>query len=245
MALNAVAVDPPVQSDGPLMSVSDSALVMGSSTTLEPLAGIYSGATCMPAPEISTVITREYPVATFTWSSSSAVGTLLTTVNFPDALFSIPFIKEKLDDFRYFRSSVRVVARYSSSTFLSGALVMSADVAVGADLSASRDASLVCATGFPHVLLSAASSSACEVALPWTWPHPFLDLTAFPSGAIGSVDFHVLAALQSATAVAAPALTVTVFAQFVDPVVDTPVPGTSLTVPLPFTRDSDGSYPSL
>lgn len=237
--------DPAVDSSAPVSSYVDQGVVLGSSSSVNPLSSIYAGAAVLPDPDISTVIEREYPVATITWPGSSPVGTLLGSVSFPEVLFNIPFVVSKLKDYRFFRGSVKVTVRISGSTFLSGALLISADSAVGADFGNTRDASLVNSSGFPHMIMSASSASAIEFDLPWMWQDPFIDLVNHPAAAIGAIDFQVLAPLQSSTAVTAPVLTLSVFASFYDVVVDTPSAGAVLTVASGVTRTSDGAYPSL
>lgn len=244
-SLAPILSDPPVDGEGPISSYVDQGVVLGSSSSANPLSSIFDGASVLPDKDISTVVEREYPVGTITWTGSNAVGTLIGTISFPEVLFNIPFIVSKLKDYRFFRGSVKVTVRISGSTFLSGALLVSADAAVGADFGNSRDASLVNSSGFPHMIMSAASASAIEFDLPWMWQDPFIDLVNHPAAAIGAIDFQVLAPLQSSTSVAAPTLTLSVFASFYDVAVDTPSAGAVLTVASGVSRTSDGSYPSL
>jgi len=244
-SLAPVLTDPPIDQSGPVSSYVDQGVVLGVASSVSPFSSIYSGASVLPDSDISSVIQREYPVGTITWPSSAASGVLLGTISFPEALFSIPFISTKLKDYRFFRGSVKVTVRISGSSFLSGAILVSTDTAVGADDGASRDASVVNSSGFPHMILSASSASAIEFDIPWMWQDPFIDLTHHSSAVIGAIDFQVLAALQSSTAVVAPTLTLTVFASFYDVTVDTPASGSVLTVSDSITRTSDGAYPSL
>lgn len=186
------------------------------------------------------VLTRPYPVATFPWVQGNTAGTLLQTVNFPDALFAIPYISRIIGNFKHFRAGVKITIRMNGNKFLYGALLASWDPATCLDAASSDDTSLYSSAGFPHALVLVNDPVVSEIMIPYVHPDPLLDIATYQSGHIGSLDVTVAGVLWSVNATTPPSIGVTVYAQFVDPVLQTPTTSTVVGSPAPITRVSLG-----
>jgi hypothetical protein len=184
---------------------------------------------------VSDALVREYPIATVTWAATSAQNDLLSTINFPDALFAKSYIADKLRGFQHFRAGVEVSFRVNGNQYLYGLLMASWDPATSLDASANEESNIWTSSGFPHVLISANDAVVPTLRIPWVFPHPALDLATFASGSIGSLQLSVVAPLQSMSSSTPPTLVVTVYAKFVDPRVFTPTTGVTLATPTPAT----------
>lgn len=213
-----------VRSDGPT-EFQDSDVQNVILTPPAPLP-FYKGMRAAPSSEVLAALTRPYQVATITWPSTATSGTYLGTVSFPGALTDVPFNKNMLAGFRYLRSGVRLSIRINGNKFLYGSIVASWDPATGLDALSYLETNLFTSTGFPHALISANNNSSTEMCIPYLWNQPFMDLPTITSSggiaAIGTVDFTVMAPLTSVGSTVAPTVTISVWAEFLDPVVDTP-----------------------
>lgn len=189
----------------------------------------YRDIASIPSDADLTTLSRSVQVGSFAWPTTAAQNTLLTTINFPDALFAVPFIASRLAYFRHFRAGVAVTFRMSTNQFLYGCLMASWDSATSLDSSSSSDADLGCSSGFPHVLLQANDSVTQQIVVPFLYPQPYLDTQTWRSGDIGSVDITVVAPLRASTPVSVSTLTVDVWASFVDPELVTPTTTTLAT----------------
>lgn len=70
-------------------------------------------------------LTYSYNVGTFTWDVSQSFGHLVGTVQFPEALFSIPYIVQKLHGYEWFRADVEYEVKINATKFHRGALQIS------------------------------------------------------------------------------------------------------------------------
>lgn len=180
-------------------------------------------------------LTREYLVADFSWDSSVPSGNFLGTVNFPDALFSKSFIASKLDHYQYFRAGVKVTVRINGTPYVYGLLQAAWDPAPNIDGYADTEVQIYSGSGFPHILIDPGSPTVDVIEIPYTQPDPFVDLSSYQSGCLGSVDFGVLAPLRSTTG--GGSVNVSVYAQFTDPVVSGATNSITLNTPAPRARN--------
>jgi hypothetical protein len=75
--------------------------------------------------DMKPVLERKYLVESFSWVPGDAFGTNLGMVRFPEALYNIPNIADKLAQFRWLRSDVTVEVRINTTPLHIGALVVS------------------------------------------------------------------------------------------------------------------------
>lgn len=176
-----------------------------------------------PDQGIDKFLTRNYRIADITWGTASAAKALLSTIEFPSAMTVFPNIVDKLSNFKYFRSGIKVGVRINSTGFLGGAIMVSYTPfykEANANV-VQRGNDIYNAGSGPHFVMSAASGDSLEFVIPWTAPKPFMLVSEMePSsnfgGMIGIMKIWVLAKLDSVS-VATPEPTISVFAQFENP----------------------------
>lgn len=168
--------------------------------------------------ELSNVLEREYPIQTTgQWLTSESTGTLLDSFVFPADLWDQPFVKQKLTNFRYFKSKLRLSFRVVANQFLYGKLIAYYQPWVGSFNDAFNN--VYKASGMPHVLIDAASGDTVTMDIPFIHNQRFLDMTddaAFVEQQMGRVNLLVMVPLRSTDATTAQAQ-VLVTAQFVEP----------------------------
>jgi len=172
-------------------------------------------------PEAPTeALSRLYEVATFSWTTGMTPG-ILGSVAFPDALFTIPFLLNIVKGFVLFRAGIEIEIRINGNKFLYGKLMASWDPATAMDATAPSEVSIWSASTGPHVLIDADAPEVHKIELPYVWPVPSLDLRAYPSGSLGTLDLYVFAPLTNVSSASGTiSVPISVYARFVDPVLD-------------------------
>jgi len=178
----------------------------------------------------SFAIQRPFKVASASFSTTDARESPLLSIPFPDALFSIPFIADKIRNYRYFRAGVKVTIRVNGNKFLYGTMIVGWDPATSLDATASFEVNTYSISGGPHLLVDVSKPIVEEFDLPWIYPFPCIDVATFDSGCMGTVDIVVLNPLTPvSTSSAVVTIPVDVYAQFVDVVLDGPTDNTTLS----------------
>lgn len=165
-------------------------------------------------------------VGNFDWSSTQTMGTQIFGFALPDKLFDEPWISDKLNGFRYFRSAIKLTIRVTSPRTVAGKLIaayspcwnLNPTFGDGSNTDTGTDAldKVSNTSGYDHTLVSASSSETVELLVPYISVYRALDLTSWHSGEIAYVTFSVLHPLVSNDAIV-PDAEVTVFASFVEP----------------------------
>lgn len=227
---------PPPDQQG-LTAYQDTAVVASPATEIPP-SGIpfYSGMSAAVTDSPGEALQRSYLVASFPWTTADPINKLLGTVNFPDALFSKSYVADKLRNYRFFRSGVKLSFRLTGNKFMYGCIIASWDPSTSMDSTSSSETNAFTSSGFPHVLLMLNDPTTQEVEIPFIHPQPWIDMASFLSGAIGSVDLTVITPLRFATPMADTTLQVEVYASFIDPQVQVPCRLTSVASPPPIVR---------
>jgi hypothetical protein len=201
-----------------LGSYQDTAQVTHSSVTQEvkqdPLKDFN-----MEGFDLNHAISREYVVASIPWLQSQASGTLLATLQFPKLLFDQAFIREKVQDFRYFKAGLRLTFRTTANKYLYGKFIVSYNPMPTLD--AYDPSVLGTITTIPHILVSASASEAAVFDAPFIYNKRALDLAAYGPAEMCHFKVMVLNPLNSVT----PDVdggNIIVTAQFVDPVLHLP-----------------------
>lgn len=165
-----------------------------------------------PDQGLSAVLSRPYQVGSFSWLSTDAVGAQVAAYNFPDDLLSIPNISDKLENFSFQRSGVRVSIRITATRFHQGALLISfnpvSDVPV----------SMMAASWLDHYTVSANTQEPVEIILPWQNPKQYYEIHS-PTNqrAIGTLTIHVLSKLTTNDPAVVASASVAVFAGLEQP----------------------------
>jgi hypothetical protein len=195
-----------------LGTYQDAAPLTSTATNKESLQDPYK-TNNMETFDLNRVIQREYAMAPITWTTASASGTLLATYNFPDALFQIPFIQQKINDFRYFRSAVRMTFRMTTTRFLYGKLMVAFQPTP--QLTPFPPTSVFNWSSYPHILISASAGESAVLDIPYVSQNRGLDLENFLTNEMASIKVYVLNPLTDVMGEPANAQ-VFVTAQFID-----------------------------
>lgn len=179
-----------------------------------------------------------YEVAAFNWGTASADGALLSTINFPDSLFQLPFILTKLAGFAAFKADVEIEVRMNSNSFVYGKLMCAVQpCGSGWDSALTGPPQLTIARQFgvstmPHAILDPSAPEVLKLTIPWMWAYPSVDLRAYPPACIGSLFFVVLNQLRCInSAVASPNVPVVVYARFKNVSLMCPIPSSVAVAP--------------
>lgn len=206
---------------------ADVAPIESSAVDTDLIADPYSRVN-MEVFRMSEVLNREFNISTLTWDSTRAAGWIFGYANFPDDLFSIPFLSAKLDGFRNFKGAVRLSVRLASSSFNYGKIMVSYIPNPTEDLYyTQRVSTLMKRSAYPHILLSASESNAGVLDVPFICPNRAIDRKAVnPAASMGRFIFSVLNPLTNINGAAA-SIAVFVTAQFIDAEIYVPYTPTS------------------
>jgi len=205
---------------------------------------LWRASDSLPHQGMSEVLGRSYKVAEFVWSETDQAKTPLITLSFPQVLFSIPQIANKLEWFAYFRcKGVRLSVRINSTMFHYGAIGMSHVSGVGdptiVDPILGVDYQTHARTFRQRmnnhvVILKAMTGETIEQNIPWEIPLQWLDIrknSAYGRDAIiGKVWFDAMTPLFAVASAIQP-VNVSVFANFIEPEVTAPLADTDVWPP--------------
>ena len=169
--------------------------------------------------DLSQSLSRVYEVAVCTWTEAQAMGTELASISFPKALFTQPFVANIIGAYTYFTGSVRVSFRMSSSKYIYGKVIASANPY---PITSTTDADVYGMAGLPHVLISAAEASTVVMDIPFISIRRALIIQNHFADEIARVKIRVLNPLRNTDGTTASAV-LTVQAQFVNPKVSLPM----------------------
>nr|DAZ87863.1 TPA_asm: hypothetical protein [Dendrolac virus] len=174
-------------------------------------------------------IERPVLVNNFTWKTDM-IGRV-ATYSFPDSLFNIKSIWDKLKNFRYFRGNVKISIRMNGTKFHYGRLLCAwypqgANGVFAPGLSSPSD-NIVTMSSCPNIILTPTSNEVQELIIPFSLPFFFIDLDSLINGSlishniaqalneIGQLQMWILNPLLGNDE-NPPPVHVSVFAQFVD-----------------------------
>jgi len=155
-------------------------------------------------------LTRLCLVRTLTWT----VGTTFSTSIFEmpgDLIEASVFLKQKLNHFAYFRFGLEFEIRVNSTRFHYGALVASYSPFRSTEVQR-----IVECSGKPHVIISAGTSAAVTLKVPFIWYTPAIDLSDEQTQ-YSELRVIELAPLRAVGTDISTSVSVSVFARFVDP----------------------------
>lgn len=174
-------------------------------------------------------LTRSYLVGTYTWLAADSNPTEVFRISFPETLVGTQaFLADKLKWYKYIRSRVKVSIRLNSSRFNYGALLIgwlpAYEPVDPEEHDGFRMADLFTLSQCNSLLISAQESGTIEFTIPWISPYQWCHMdTGF--GEMGTVCCKILHPLKSVSADAPTNVSISVFAQFVDPEVAGYTPG--------------------
>lgn len=187
------------------------------------VAPIVSRVDPYPDQGMGEVLSRQYRISDVSWTPASAHGTLLYSARFPDEMFNIPNISEKLRSFRYLRAGVKVSLRINANAFAGGTLMIGTLPFYDPSAPTAWRHKFWTLAQSGVTLLSASKADTVEITIPWIAPLQFHDLRSTAYGAsIGSIFVYVLNPLVFSNTGAPSNLSVSIFASFVTPTVAGP-----------------------
>lgn len=200
----------------PLVTFSDTAntqVTVDSNSLINPM---FYGSDPYPDPGLQKVLSRIYPVQSFSWPYSSAVGTKLAQLQFPQALYNATTLN-RIQRFRYMRAGVEVSIRLNTTMFNSGMLLVSwLPHYTNSEANFQKFTNIYKMSANNCVTVSANTQDTVTFVIPYVSPSAYYDVNAsYDFAAIGRVEIAVLAPLRSGTSTT-PTISGTVYARFID-----------------------------
>jgi hypothetical protein len=170
---------------------------------------------------IRTFLTRPYPVAEIEWTSASAPGEKLLTIQAMKRYFRrAPRAKDKLTGFNFLRAGMEFEFRVNSPKMFYGRLI-AAFYPLDEIVDPKGRRNVRTAMMYPSVDISATTGEVQKLTVPYVHPFPFINISYVdddPANDIGRLHVYVLAPLMNTLGEPA-TVHVTVFARLIDPVV--------------------------
>lgn len=168
-------------------------------------------------------LSRPYPLKHIRWSSNSSVGDLLTSAEFPQDLFAIESLWDKVKNFRYFRANVKISIRMNGTkTHYGKLLAMWSPYPKYDTITFERTSNIYAVSGFPHVIISPTENEVNELIIPFMSPLSYSTLSpttyasadrAYSTHNFGGLYVYVLNTLQNLSG-GSTDISFTVFANF-------------------------------
>lgn len=181
----------------------------------------------LPDQEQTRILSRSYQVGNFAWTSIDTRGTTLLQLKFPDVLLQMPQIQSRADYFRLFKAgAVRLRIKLTSTVLHYGKILVASVPGIKANTNDPFISHWVQWCNHNPVLIDASEGSQVDYEAKWslnrTWfrlPLPVNDV-----GEMALVSIIVLRELRQASLALATDVDVSVFAEFIDPVMQGPNP---------------------
>jgi hypothetical protein len=189
---------------------------------LRPISKIHIDTDPYPDQGLKQVLERMYPVQRFTWSGADPSGTLVTQLDFPDALYQIPRIQTALDTFQYFRAGVELQFRINGVIFHYGRLLVAWQPHFGTPTTVLNPfQGLYQSSNCPTVRISPNTNVVTSFTIPFVGNRDYWNMKdasdGVARGLFGSIAVFVEHPLLLSGATSTPVLDVLVYARFVNP----------------------------
>jgi len=188
---------------------------------------IHANADPYPDQGLHEVLSRQYLVSSIPWSGTNARSSRLLVGHYPDDLFAITSIADKIARFKYFQAGVHIEFRVNATTFHAGRLLIvwcPHIPASGNTVFGQSDIDMQSLSMLNSIELSAMSNQTVSIDIPYVAPSSFVNMTQVApfQGAIGMFQVYVLNPLRLVGSTTTPVLTLTVYANFIQPKVAGP-----------------------
>lgn len=174
----------------------------------------------MYAESIRSFLTRPYPVANGTWTGSQTTGSLVDAIPLMSQyLVTANTIRDKITGFKYIRGGMRVSMRVNGTKFHHGLMVLAfypLDSAIGGVGANRRNAAS--ATMMPSIFVNPTSDGVEELDVPFVYQDQFIKLDDRRTNEFGDVRLYILDSLKAVNQTTVGAISWTMYAHFVDPV---------------------------
>jgi hypothetical protein len=158
--------------------------------------GYYIDAEDELANSVVGFLSRPTPIANFVWQSNTGVISSLANVVIPNDYIKQPMIKEKLQGFRYLRCDFKFKLQINAQPFNAGRMILvfnPYETMLG--LAPSNFIHFGGLTGYRHVQLDLAESTAVELTVPFMGPMSHFDLVTAANSLLGTVRVIVYSPL--------------------------------------------------
>lgn len=162
------------------------------------------------------LLERQYTVLQFNWTS----GMSQQLINFPGVLFEQIAIQNVMDNFKYFRASVKIQIKFQATEFHQGSLL----IGWLPGWNGTSNLPLTTLSGCNPVVLPATTEAEATITMPYINPFDWIDTEVIPStdSRIGTLFISELNPLIPTAPSQAASIPVNVFANFVNTEVQTP-----------------------
>jgi len=149
-------------------------------------------------------LSRPHIIQHFTWTPSTPSYSVLNSWSFPSELFKIPSVAAKLNNFQYFRGSIKLALRINATRMHYGRLLLSfsPNYRNGAFVPL-LTSGFVHHCSLPHIQVSATDATVSEFIVPFAIPLEYIDLISLQSpqyaalSEMGTVTLWVMNQLHS------------------------------------------------
>jgi chemotaxis protein histidine kinase CheA len=190
---------------------------------ISPITELNTNTDPYPDQGLGPILSRQYLVDTFTWSSASSQGDLLRTLHFPQLLYAVPTIAEKLDKFQFFKAGVKVSLKANGTSFHFGVIqcawVPHYDPSPGNGIDYAGHMATAANLDFSD--LSANTNTVVSFTIPYVAPARYWnmkdDASTDAAGFFGTVWLHNKVPLRITAEDSTASIVVSIFAEFVNP----------------------------
>lgn len=177
-----------------------------------------------PPAEMEKVLSRKYRIADVQWNDMQAAGTVLDEIDLMDLLVNVPNIRDKLSQFRWLAADMQVEVRINSTPFHIGSVVVSHLPRTlvsnyAGSMHALKSQTLAQRLQARASILTASSVNNCEMMIHREASSVFDPVDAADAyvGCMGLLAITVLNPLTLATEGSVNPVTISIFANFVNP----------------------------
>lgn len=167
--------------------------------------------------DLQKVLTRSYKVAEFEWEATDSEGAAINLVRFPEALFLIPNIASKLEQFEWLRADVECEVKINATEFHNGALMLSTMPHFKGTSDSCMSTHEQRCQAQNVVVMPASAVNSVRLKIARAGPRMFDQAHDSASGQIGVLYIDVFHPLTNAAGTTPSPVKITVFANFVDP----------------------------
>lgn len=175
-----------------------------------------------PSDDMNMILTREYRLQSQPWNASDTRGTRISNISFPEALLAFPFIYDRLKNYMFFRSKIRITIRINTTKFEYGSILVSwLPYYNTSGTHPCRHLTLVQASQNNAQILSANIGNTLTFDIPYISPLTYMKVADMDvvthRGMHSRVFINVLSPLLSVSPHPPATVEISVFAKFVDP----------------------------
>lgn len=176
----------------------------------------------LPSSPLTEVLSKQYTVLQYTWTSLGVFGAAPITLSFPKVLWQLVSVQSKLNNYRHFKANVEVEIRLNANKMQSGQMLFC--WAPDNQYGGGQPTNVYQASQLPHVIVDAGSSEPIRFVIPWRNNYETLKIANHGDyySAIGTLVGFILTPLLISSTATVPNVYVNIYARFVDAIVDGP-----------------------